>query len=398
MFKKFNRENLRHRHFEDSKRARRFREKFEMHEHIKENYMKNNKFSELYFLARYMHVFRKITVIFTAIIILFMFKVLGFRAASVSIVIILVINQIFMVMMMVRLEKRFIAPMSKLQYGVKKISDGDYSVRLKVDQENEVGILTVAFNDMASKLEDGERIKKEYEYNRKELIANISHDLKTPITSINGYVEALLEDVVPKEKIDSYLKTISSNAGYMNRLIDDLFLFSKLDMQKIDFTFVETNIKNYMSDIVEEFEFILSEKGINFNYKDTIDEDLFVNIDGKRLYRSIRNIVDNAIKYGDIGSKNLSIEIDLKADEEFVFINLMDNGPGIEEEKIDKIFERFYRIDKERTKDLSSTGLGLAIAKEIVDAHKGYISVKSKINFGSVFTIKLLITNEKGDV
>ena len=174
---------------------------------------------------------------------------------------------------------------------------------------------------MASKLEEGEKIKKEYEENRKALLANVSHDLKTPITCINGYVEGLLENVVSKDNVDNYLKVIKSNAEYMNRLIDDLFLFSKLDMQKLDFKFEKTNIKLYLNDIVEEFSFILDEKEIKFSYEESIDTETFVNIDGKRLYRSIRNILDNAIKYG-LDKENLKIEMMLYKDKDSIFIGI----------------------------------------------------------------------------
>ena len=208
---------------------------------------------ELYFLSKYMHHFKRITLIITLVIVLFMFKIIGMRATTIIITLILAVNEFTIIYMITRVEKRFVIPMAKVQEGVRKISRGDYSFRIEGNWRNEVGILTREFNKMASKLEEGEKLKKEYENNRKELIANISHDLKTPITSINGYVEGLLENVVPEEKVESYLKTIRSNAAYMNRLIDDLFLFSKLDMQKLDFTFTRTNIKHYIEDIVEEF-------------------------------------------------------------------------------------------------------------------------------------------------
>lgn len=358
--------------------------------------MMHRRLNELYFLNRYMHIFKRITLVITLVIILFMYKIIGFKVATIIITLILIVNEGTIIYMISRLEKRFIAPMGKLQKGVKKISQGDYSVRLEEDIENEIGILTREFNKMAIKLEESERIKKEYENNRKELITNISHDLKTPITSINGYVEALIEDVVPEEKVNNYLKTIRSNASYMNKLIDDLFLFSKLDMQKLDFKFIRTNIKYYLYDMVEEFGFILQEKGIKFSYDDEIENDIFVKLDGKRLYRSIRNLIDNAIKYGG-DKEDLKVKIRMYEKDSFVYIEIIDNGPGIERDKIKNIFNRFYRIDKERTKDLSSTGLGLAIAKEIIEAHGGIIYADSELGLGSKFTIKMPILTKERD-
>lgn len=356
----------------------------------------HRKINELFFLSRYIKIFRKITLIVTIVIILFLLKVIGFKVATVIIILILLINEGTIIYMISRMEKRFINPMAKLQGGVRKIAEGDYSVRLEATERNEVGLLTNEFNKMARRLEEGEKIKKDYEDNRKALIANISHDLKTPITSINGYVEGLLERVVPEENIDNYLKVIKSNAAYMNRLIDDLFLFSKLDMQKLEFIFNKTNIKLYIEDIVEEFYFVLEEKQIGFDYSLGVKEEIFVNIDGKRLYRALRNIIDNAIKYGQ-GIENLRIEISLYNDLDNIFITISDNGYGIEKDKVDKIFKRFYRVDTERTKDFNSTGLGLAITKEIVDAHKGEIYVSSEVDVGTSFTIRLPIYKEGDD-
>ncbi|MGL5616696.1 MAG: sensor histidine kinase [Sarcina sp.] len=379
---------------------KKFREGFESDEEFRE-FQKRHKLmhrraNEIFFLHKYLHILKYFTLIITLVIILFIFKIIGFRTVSVIVTLVLIINEGSIIYMMSRLKKRLIAPMGKLQKGVKKISEGDYSIRLNEDSNNEIGILTREFNKMAEKLQEGERIKKEYENNRKELITSISHDLKTPITSINGYVEGLMEGVVPEEKVNDYLKIIRSNGLYMNKLIDDLFLFSKLDMQKLEFAFNKTNIKDYLYDITEEFSFTLEEKGIKFFYEDEITEEVYVNIDGKRLHRAIRNLVDNAIKYGVI-EEELRIKIKLYKERNNIFIKVIDNGPGIEADKINNIFDRFYRIDKERTKDLSSTGLGLAIAKEIIEAHGGKISVKSEIDMGSTFIIKLPIFKEEED-
>ncbi|MGL5414254.1 MAG: sensor histidine kinase [Clostridium sp.] len=375
--------------------CRKLREGMKRHNQMMHEDRRNihRRINELFFLSKYIRIFKSVTLIVTLVIILFLLKIIGFKIATVVIVIILLLNEITIIYMISRMERRFITPMGKLQQGVRKIAEGDYTVRLKSTEKNEVELLTKEFNKMAERLEDGEKIKKEYEENRKFLITNISHDLKTPITSINGYVEGLLEGVVKEENVENYLKVIKTNAEYMNRLIDDLFLFSKLDMQKIEFIFSKTNIKLYLEDIVEEFYFILEEKKIKCTYVFDIPENMYVNIDGKRLYRALRNILDNGIKYGR-GKEDLEIEISLYNDFDNVFIGITDNGYGIEKDQVDKIFKRFYRVDKERTKDFNSTGLGLAITKEIIDAHNGEIYVSSEVNVGTSFTIKLPIYKE----
>lgn len=351
---------------------------------------------EFYVFHKYMMYFKFVALIVSIVITAIMFASIGIKAVTIFFAVFFGINEMANIYIYYRLERRIVKPVEKLIEGVEKISTGDYSVRVENNSFNEIGILTRAFNDMASKLEEGEKLKVEYEENRKSLIANISHDLKTPITSINGYIEFIVDGKIEsKEKVDGYLKTIQSNIGYMNRLIDDLFLFSQLDVQKLDFSFNKTNIRMYMLDVIEEFTFILGEENIGFKYIDNLKEDLFVNIDGKRIYRTIRNIIGNAIKYGT--TEDLAIEVILYNNDDFVFIDIMDNGPGIEKEHLKHVFERFYRIDKERTKDLLSTGLGLAIAKEIVEAHGGDIKVKSELNNGTTFTISLPLYSEESN-
>lgn len=331
---------------------------------------------------------RSMAIIICLILTFIMIKFIGFDAITLFFVLIFIVSEVLNIYVFHRLEKRIVNPVKRLKDGVGKIASGDYSVRITEHNKNEIGILVMEFNKMAKKLEDAEKLKKEYEKNRKALIANISHDLKTPITSIGGYVEFMLDGNLEKDKMDKYLKTVKSNVNYMNKLIDDLFLFTKLDMEKFESSFEKVNIKMYMEDIVEEFKFVLEEENINLNYRKTVEDNIFVNIDAKMIHRCIRNIIGNAVKYGVV-EKNLKIEIDLYDNKDNVYIDIKDNGPGIEKDKLSHIFERFYRIDKERSKDLMSTGLGLAIAKEIVETNNGEIFVESEIGVGSVFKIKL---------
>ena len=196
------------------------------------------------------------------------------------------------------------------------------------------------------------------------------------------------------EKQKKYLKTIYQNTVYIDRLIDDLFLFSKLDLQKLDFHFELVQTKAFMNDLMEEFKFELEERQYRFVYEDNLEADCLINIDRKRLHQAFRNIIGNAVKYG--GSRDLVITVCLREQEDFIAVTVEDNGPGISEEKLPYIFDRFYRIDAERTKDLMSTGLGLAIAKELVQAHRGRISAASKERAGTCFTISLPICPARG--
>jgi signal transduction histidine kinase len=331
-------------------------------------------------------IHRPAAIIINIVIIFLIFRWVGMEVLSVFFAVLFILKEIAQYYLLWGLERRIMRPIATLKRGVGSIAKGDYSVRISNDVNNEIGVLIDEFNIMAEKLEQSEKIKVEYEENRKNLIANISHDLKTPITSISGYIEAILDGVTTEpDKINKYLKTIQSYIFYINNLIDDLFLFSKLDMQKLNFQFEKVNIKAFLADAMEEFKFVLGEQGINCSYDD-IPGDFEVNIDRKRIYQVIRNIIGNAVKYG---RENPNIKVELQDDKEFIRINITDNGPGIAEDKLPFVFDRFYRIDTERTKDLMSTGLGLAIAKELIEAHRGRIKVSSVLNEGSCFSIML---------
>jgi signal transduction histidine kinase len=201
---------------------------------------------------------------------------------------------------------------------------------------------------------------------------------------------------VSQETINKYHQIIYSNAAYMNKLIDDLFLFSKLDMQKLELKLESINVGAFMEDLMEEFKYELEDREIKFTYEDTMLQSCNIGIDRKRINQVFRNIIGNAVKYSS--ERQIEILIKLYAQEDYICIDLNDNGPGIPEDKLAFIFDRFYRIDYARTKDLMSTGLGLAIAKELVESHNGKITVSSKENVGTTFTVMLPIEKIEGRI
>lgn len=328
------------------------------------------------------------------------FHFAGFEIFGVFIALLFSIGGIFQLFFLRRIESRIIKPLDRLATGIEEITKGNYDVQVENDAINRASPLIASFNDMARKLRDDEKTKTEYEENRKALIANISHDLKTPITSIQGYIEAILDgNPAAADNIDRYLKIIYNNAAYINKLVDDLFLFSKLDMQKLEFSFEKVPVVPFITDSMEEFKLELEEMKLGFDFRNELQNDRLVNIDRKRMHQVLRNIIGNAVKYGS-GSGKLSISARLYAGNGEICLDISDNGPGISEDKLAHIFERFYRIDTERTKDFTSTGLGLAISKELVEAHGGSISVSSAKSEGACFTIKLPAVkwNEEGNV
>jgi signal transduction histidine kinase len=325
------------------------------------------------------------------------FKYVGFKAIITFVfTLFIIIKGIIEIFFLWRIEKRIFKPIEKLKSGVEEIARGNYNVKVEIEEINAITGLIDSFNDMAQKLQKSENMKLEYEENRKTLIANISHDLKTPITSIQGYIEYMLEGVaMSQENTNKYLHTIYNNSVYINKLIDDLFLFSKLDMQKLDFNFESISIKAFMEDLMGEFKLELEDNDVEFKYFDFLDKDCTVNLDRKRLYQVFRNIISNAVKFGP--TSKLSIIIELLRAENFIFITIKDNGIGISADKLPFVFNRFYRIDIERTKDFTGTGLGLAIAKELVEAHGGGIKASSVEMEGTTFTITLPILTDGGD-
>lgn len=287
-----------------------------------------------------------------------------------------------------KLEKNVIKPMIKLKQGLDEVAQGNYTVKVRNDLSGDLGSVIDAFNDMTEKLYASEILQAEYEENRKMLIANISHDLKTPITAIQGYTEALLEGTaVVAHTTDKYLKIIHQNSVYVNHLIDDLFLFAKLDMQKLEFQFQCVPFKNFMDDLMEEYQLDFTEQAISFCYDNVITGEEQVKLDGKRFHQAINNILSNAVQHN--ANRQLAIRVRVYRQAEGVGIDISDNGPGIAHDKVPFIFDRFYRVHTERPKEMTGSGLGLAIARELIEAHGGHITVVSTLGKGTCFTIEL---------
>lgn len=317
LFKEFKHHHRRHKEFDH------LFERIECHQRYR------REFHRMHRSVRY---FRPFALLFNLLILYLLFQLVGIKAIVVIIAVLIVAKEIVQVLFLLRLEKRVFKPVEDLRNGVEEISRGNYDVKLECHVGNEIGLLVASFNEMARKLRESEKIKSEYEENRKALIANISHDLKTPITSIQGYIEAILDGSgVPPENKDKYLQIIYRNIVYVNKLIDDLFLFSRLDMQKLNFQFEKTQIRAFMGDLTEEFRLEMEERQVRFIYSDRMEQDLPVNMDRKRMHQAIRNIIGNALKYGP--EKDLVIKAELYKEGDFACIEISDNGPGIPEDK-----------------------------------------------------------------
>ncbi len=267
-------------------------------------------------------------------------------------------------------------PIDKLKSYANSIKEGNLDFKIEIESMDEIGELSMAFEEMRYRLKQSLELQLQYENDRKELISSISHDLKTPITAIKGYIEGMMDGVADSpEKNKKYMQTIYSKATDIDRMIDELFLFSKLDLRKLTFHFKQVDIVKYLIDCVEELQFDLEKKAVELDL--ILDEEsIIIMADPEKLKRVIVNIIDNAVKNMD--KENPKIQIRVIDDGEEVKIAFQDNGKGIEDRAIPYIFETFYRADASRNVAYGGSGLGLAIAKRIIVEHGGKIWAESK--------------------
>jgi histidine kinase len=285
-------------------------------------------------------------------------------------------------------SKSIIHPINRLKNAAHSIKNGNLDHSITTNRRDEIGQLTEDFEEMRVQLRESFEIQKQYEENRKELIAHISHDLKTPITSIKGYIEGIRDGVADTpEKKDRYIQTIYAKAVDLDHLIDELFLFSKLDLGKVPFYFEVVDLKKYLEDYIEELDFDLKEKNVDINFHYHPKENFYVDVDREKLKRVLTNVVENSLKYMDKERKTL--EISLASSVQKVVLMIADNGPGIPEESLLQIFNQFYRAEPSRNNLTGGSGLGLAIARMIVEEHQGSITVESELTVGTSITISL---------
>lgn len=273
-------------------------------------------------------------------------------------------------------------PLGKLQEAARNIRDGNLDFTLEIDEDDEIGQLCQDFEEMRIRLKENAEEKIQYEQDNKELIRNISHDLKTPITAIKGYVEGIMDGVASSpEKLDKYIRTIYNKANDMDRLIDELTFYSKVDTNKIPYTFSKINVDSYFKDCAEEVGLDMESRNIELGYFNYVDEEVEVIADAEQMKRVINNIVGNSVKYLD-KSKGI-INIRIKDVGDFIQVEIEDNGKGIAAKDLPYIFDRFYRTDSSRNSSKGGSGIGLSIVRKIIEDHGGRIWATSKEGIGT---------------
>ena len=274
-------------------------------------------------------------------------------------------------------------PLAKLQRAARNIKEGNLDFEIRQESDDEIGQLCQDFEEMRLRLKANAEEKVAFDRENKELISNISHDLKTPITAIKGYVEGIMDGVADTpEKMDRYIKTIYNNkANEMDLLINELTLYSKIDTNRIPYNFTTISAKDYFGDCGEDLHMELESKGIEFTYCNTMEEDCKVIVDPEQLRRVINNIVSNSVKYMD--KPNGKVTMEVKDVGDFIQVELGDNGKGIAAKDLPYIFDRFYRTDASRNSSKGGSGIGLSIVKKIVEEHGGNIWATSEEGAGT---------------
>ncbi|MFD2829838.1 sensor histidine kinase [Corticicoccus populi] len=288
------------------------------------------------------------------------------------------------------LNQSIILPLRELNKKVQQLKDGELEGKIEIvsGKKGEVNELAREFEKLRGALNRVSKENKAYEENRKELLSNISHDLKTPVTSIIGYVEGLKDGVADTPvKQQQYLNIVYNKARNLNFLIDDLFVFSKLDLHKIPFEFKKIDLVKFLSHFVEEYQLDLEQQNVSLDFKNIRVKEADVYIDIQQIRRVLDNIIQNSVKHMNKSEKRIIIETEKKINE--ISVTVHDNGAGMDLENIDVIFDRFYRVESSRNSDYGGSGLGLAIARQIILEHDGSIRAESVRGEGTSITFTL---------
>lgn len=228
---------------------------------------------------------------------------------------------------------------------------------------------------------------KKLENFRKEFLGNVSHELKTPIFNIQGYIHTLLDGAIDDPEVNiHFLKKAARSVDRLCDLVEDLINISQLETGQLKMEMERFDIHALVNDIYEALELKAADKHISLQFKEGCDQAFYVHADRYRIRQVLVNLVVNSIKYGKEGGLTLCAFYDM---DENLLVEISDNGEGIEEKHLPRLFERFYRVDKSRSRDAGGNGLGLAIVKHIIEAHEQSIHVRSKPGFGTTFGFTL---------
>jgi len=276
-----------------------------------------------------------------------------------------------------KISKKITIPLDLLSYGAEQIKNGNLEYEINYASKDEFARVISNFDEMRARLLQSIQTQLKYEEDRKELVAGISHDLRTPLTAIKGYVKGLKDGVAnTPEKQQHYHDIIYTKACEMDVLVNKLFLFSKLDTGHLPFYFEKVNLKAYLEGVINHITEDFARKGLEITYYNSCSPDTVVKIDADQMNRVFINILENSAKYKPLDICHVDFEVSCNGEE--VVLEIRDDGQGVPEEILPNLFNSFYRGDDSRTNPTESSGLGLSIAERIVKAHQGTITAQNK--------------------
>ena len=277
-----------------------------------------------------------------------------------------------------QLTKRMVTPLQQMSAAAKRFAVGDFSYRVNINTNDELADLGYAFNEMADALD-------KLESSRRSFVANVSHELKTPMTSIAGFIDGILDGTIPKEKEDYYLKIVSDEVRRLSRLVVAMLNMSKIESGDFEMKPKPYNLSDQIIHILLTFEQKIEKKNIEIRGLENL-EPHHITADTDMIYQVIYNLFDNAVKFTNDGGY---IEINVSDVGDNVQVSIKNSGEGIDASELSRVFERFYKVDKSRSLDAKGAGLGLYIVKTMVEMHGGRIFARSdsKTEAEFVFTL-----------
>ena len=289
------------------------------------------------------------------------------------------------------LDRWVTSPIRKISKVAQKIKSGDWSSRSEVKGSDEIADLAISVNEMAETL--GTDISKIISMSevRSEFLINVTHELKTPIASISGYLETLLDGALDDKEVNkTFLKRSLKNIKRLEVLVTDLVDISRIETGELIMNMSQVDILTLIEEMVSDANSTKKNSKIDIKINNNLNEKVFVNADPDRIHQVFNNLLSNAIRYTDEGQIAISIE---KNDNK-VYLSVSDTGVGIETESIERIFERFYRTDNARSRAKNGTGLGLSIVNHIIKAHGSTVKVESRLGEGTEFSFELEVCSK----
>lgn len=283
------------------------------------------------------------------------------------------------------MTKKFARYLDEIAEGIKEMSIGNFEARILIKNQDEFSYIAGQINKMASDIKKRMEAERKNEKSRNDLVTNVAHDLRTPLTSIIGYLDLVRTKAdLEAGTREKYIDIAFQKSKRLEKLIEDLFSYTKYNSEEISLNLKDIDMVKFMEQMVDEFYPSFQEAGLEYSFVSKSTEALVV-ADGDLLARAITNLIGNAIKYGKDGKR---IQIQLETLEEELKIKVLNYGEVIPPKDLENIFERFYRVEASRSSETGGTGLGLAITKKIILMHQGSIHVKSNFN-GTIFEVRL---------